>query len=198
MASTVDVFNLALSHISAKAFVQSLIEESNESKYCSANIDAAIEIVLEDHDWLFASAYEDLALTGVDAESPWIYQYTYPSLCVKAREIVKDSDQEKDVPFKPDLNSSKGGKVIHTDKQDARLRYTHLIKNIALFSPKAVEALSWKLASLIAIPLTGGNLKLKQNTETTYVNVLSAAKTSNFNENVNREAAEPSMISIRG
>ncbi len=201
MSSKVDIFNLALSSISAKAFVQSLNEDSNERKYCSANFDTALEVVLEDHDWKFASAYDDLAQLkessdDVPPPKPWIYEYAYPSEAVVVREIVRDSDNEKEVPFDPALNDEGTGKVIHTDKQSAKARYTKRITNTTLLSPRAVEAVGWKLATMIAIPLTG-NLKLKQEAEQSYLNAIAAAKASNFNEGVNRDAPDPSLITAR-
>ncbi len=196
MASEVDAYNLALSNIAAKAFVQSLTEDSNERKYCSANFNTALETVLEDHDWGFASAYKYLALTINDAEGQWIYQYAYPSDCIKVREIMRDSDDEAVIPYKKDMNSGGTGMVIHTDKESAKLRYTKKVANPVLFTAKAFEALGWKLSTMIAIPLTG-NLKLKQGAETSYLKVLAEAKVSDISEGVNRDAPTPTMISIR-
>ncbi len=201
MPSKVDIFNLALTNINAKAFVQSLTEDSNERKYCSANFNTALGVVLEDHDWSFASAYENLALLKQSTDTvpppvPWIYQYQYPSTCVKAREIVRNSDNEKPVPFRPDLNDEGTGKVIHTDKENAKLRFTKRITSPTLLTERAAEAVGWKLATMIAIPLTH-NLKLKQNAEQSYLNALAEAKASNFNESVNRDATEPSLIRDR-
>lgn len=198
MASMIDVFNMALSNIAARAFIQSLTEDSNERKYCSANIDNAIESVLEDHDWGFASSYENLALLkkyndAVPPPLPWLYQYSYPALCTKVREIVRLSDNDKEIPFKIDLSNDI--KVIHTDIQNAILRYTKRI-SLLLFSPRAIEALGWKLATRIVIPLTH-NLKLKQNAEQSYVNALAEAKAADSNENVNRPEREPDLILAR-
>ncbi len=201
MASKVDIFNLALTDISAKAFVQSLTEDSNERKYCSANFDAALDIVLEDHDWNFASAYDDLAQLKESSDDvpppiPWIYEYAYPSKAVVVREIVRDTDNEKDVPFAVALNDEGTGKVIHTDKQSAKARYTKRITNATLLSPRAAEAVGWKLATMIVIPLVG-DLKLKQSAEQSYLNAITQAKASNFNEGVNRKAPDPELIQAR-
>ncbi len=201
MASQVAIYNLALSNIAAKSRVNSLTEDTNERKVCSVHYDSARESVLEDHDWNFASFYDTLALikesTDTDAPPlPWLYQYTYPSTCIYAREITRQLDSESVVPFRVDLNDDKTGKVIHTDKQDAILRYTKRINNPTLFTPRAVEALGWKLSTLICISLTG-NLKLKQSAEESYLRSIRDAKASNYNESVNRDASDPSLISAR-
>lgn len=201
MASKVNIFNLALTNIAAKAQVQRDTEESNEAIYCLANFDVALEIVLEDHDWSFASAYDDLAQLKESSDDvpppvPWIYEYAYPSEAVVVREIVRDTDNEEEVPFQPALNDAGTGKVIHTDKQSAKARYTKRITNVTLLTPRAAEAVGWKLATMIVIPLVG-DLKLKQNAEQSYLNSIAEAKKSDLNEGVNRKAPDPSSIQAR-
>jgi hypothetical protein len=197
----VDIYNLALSNIAAKSRVNSLTEDSNEKKVCDAHYENAREIILEDHDWNFASFFETLALVKESTDAvppplPWLYEYTYPSTCVKIREITRELDSEPPVAFSVGLNDNKSGKVIRTDKQDAKARYTFRITNPALFTPRAVEAIGWKLATLIAITLTG-NLKLKQSAEESYLRAIIDAKSSNYNENINRKSADPSLIAAR-
>jgi len=201
MPSKVDIYNMALGNIAGKAFVQSLTEDSVERKTCDAFFNSALEVVLEDHDWGFASDDDSLALLKESSDDdpptkPWIYEYAYPSEAVKIREIVRDTDNEKEVPFAIGLNDAGTGKVILTDKKDAKARYTKRISNITLLTPRAAEAVGWKLSTMLAIPLTH-NLKLKQTAENSYVNAVASAKASNFNEGVNRTAPEPLGIQAR-
>ncbi len=201
MASEVEIYNLALTNIAAKAQVQGLTEESNERKYCSANFKSALTIVLEDHDWGFASDADDLALIRDSNDDPpprvpWIYEYAYPAEAVVVREIIRDTDNEKVVPFELGLNDSGTGKVIFTDKQSAKARWTRRITAITLLSPRAAECVGWKLATMIVIPLTH-NLKLKQNAEQSYLNALAEAKKSDFNEGENRKEPDPTLIQAR-
>lgn len=194
--SKVDLFNLALANISARAFVESLTEDSNERKYCSANYDAAVRAVLEDHDWNFASAHATLALDSDDPISPWLYRYTYPSKCIAAREIVKESDDAPEIPFKVDLDTAFTGKVIHTDQEQAVLRYTREVLTPGLFSPHAVIAAGWKLGSMIAIPLTH-KLQIKQICDQEYQRTISEARAMNSNEAVKRDDPTPDTIQAR-
>lgn len=201
MASKVDIFNLALADIASKSFVQSTGEDSVEAKTCASQFDSALEVVLEDHDWGFASDDDTLALDKESTDDdpptkPWIYEYVYPSEAVYIREIVRDTDNEKEVPFKIAINDQATGKVILTDKKSAKARWTRRITNVTLLSPRAAEAVAWKLATMIVIPLTH-NLKLKQSAEQSYLNAIGFAKASNLNEGVNREAPEPTGIQAR-
>lgn len=201
MASKVDIYNLALGNIASKSFLQSINEDSVERKTCDAQFDSALETVLEDHDWGFASDDDDLAQLkessdDVPPTEPWLFEYAYPSEAVVIREIVRDTDNEKEVAFAIGINDEGTGKVILTDKQEAKARWTRRITNVTLLSPRAAEAVGWKLATMIAIPLTH-NLKLKQSAEESYINAISSAKASNFNEGVNRTAPEPLGIQAR-
>ncbi len=201
MASKVDIYNLALGNIASKATVQSLTEDSNERKTCDAFFDSALQIVLEDHDWGFASDDDDLVQLKESSDlvpptKPWLYEYVYPSEAVFIREIVRDTDNEKEVPFAIGINDEATGKVILTDKKSAKARWTRRITNETLLTPRAAEAVGWKLSTMIVIPLTH-NLKLKQAAETSYLRAITQAKTSNFNEGANRTAPEPEAIQAR-
>ena len=147
MTSQVEIFNMALTNLSAKAFVQTLTEDSLERKYCSANYAAAVEAVLEEHDWKFASGFKTLSLSGDATVKPWLYRYDFPSDCIKMREIVKDSDDDDEIPFDEVLDEAKTGKNILTDQDKAVGRYTVRVTNANLFSPLFAEAVAWKLAA---------------------------------------------------
>lgn len=204
MASKINIFNFALAGVSAKAFVNSLEEDSNERKYCSAVFDSALDTFLGDHDWKFASFFTENGL-ALERDSdddpppavPWVYEYTYPSDCVVAREILRDTTNEAVVPFDVMLNPTSNGKVIVTDKFQAKLRYTQRISNVTLLSPSAAEAVGWKLATLIVIPLTK-DLKLKANAENAYAVALSAAAAHDFNEASHRKPPDPESLQFRG
>lgn len=196
MASEIEIYNLALTNVSAKSFVESPTEDSKERKFCSANFAQVVGAVLEDHDWNFASAYKTLALTSDDAVSPWVYQYGYPSDCIAAREIMRATDNEEVIAFRVDLDSAGTGKVIHTDRSQAVLRYTKRVLTPGLFSEKAVDAIGWKLATRIALPLTGSR-EILQYTQDMYLQSLAEAKAGNFNESSRRVDADPLSIQAR-
>lgn len=213
MSTKAEIFNLALTNVSAKGGVEDPNEDTFEANTCLENFDNALEVVLEDHDWGFASAYKVLALTTQTPQTPWLYQYTYPSDGLKAREVIRESLSvpsgsysssqlsvpvftEKEIPFRIDINATNTGRVIHTDKRDACLRYTRLINKESLLSPKAVDALGWKLATRIAMKITG-NEELKKFAEQGYLNSLITAAALDFNESVNRKPSDPEAISSR-
>ena len=201
MATKVDIYNLALANVASKSFIQNITEDSVARKTCDSQFQSALDTVLEDHDWGFASDDDALVVIRESSDTvpppkPWIYEYAYPSEAIFIREIIRDTDNEKEVPFDIGIDDNATGKVIFSDKKEAVARYTRKITNVGLLSPRAAEAVGWKLATLIAIPLTH-NLKLKASAETSYTNAISQAKASNLNEKVNRTEPEPTGIQAR-
>lgn len=197
MGSKIDIFNLALTNISAKAFVESLTENSVERKYCSANYEAVVKSVLADHDWNCASKQATLAETAGTAYGMWAYQYALPGNCVAVREIVRSSDNEKEIPFKVDLDEAGTGLVIHTDRAAAKARYTYALLTPSLYSAKLTEAVGWKLATRIWRPLTGGNKQIQQFVEEGYQRALAEARREDANEEVKRDDPDPETIQAR-
>lgn len=199
--SQVGVYNLALSNIVAENFVQSLEEDSIERITCDVHFQPSLDEVLGDHDWGFASKYQLLVVlkssqSAVPPQLPWAFEYEYPANCIHVREIAKDSDLEAEIPFSIGINDENTGRVIFTDKPQARARFTRLITTTELLSPKAIVALGWKMATRIVTPLVG-DLELKETAENEYRNAINQAKRYDFDEHVNREPAEPESIRAR-
>jgi len=148
---------MALTHISAKNQVSNIeTDTSTEAKTCRIFYEDALKFVLADVDWGFATARKTLALLSETAPDDWDYVYTYPSDCIKARQIFDGSRRTGTVkiPFEVNLNSDRTVKVIMTDQDVAQLRYTANISDPNLFPPGFVMAFSRYLAYLIAMPLT--------------------------------------------
>ncbi len=198
----VQLYNIALSNAGSKAVVQSLDEDTVERETCTVHFQASLNEVLEDHDWGFASKFELLAVLKSSTDDvppplPWVFEYEYPANCISVREITRDTDAEDEIPFQIGISDDNTAQVIYSDKGQAKARFTRALTNPVLLSPKAVIALGWKLATKIAMPLTG-NLEAKQRAEEEYKITISTAKASNFNQGVPREAAEPEAITSRG
>lgn len=157
MTTKTNICNMALTHISAKNTVTNIDTDSGqEAKTCRIFYDDALRFVLSDMDWNFASARVLLSELSEDAPVDWDYVYSYPTNCVKAREIFDASRSTNlvNIPFEVNLNADKTLKAVFTNQYQANLRYTHFVSDPNLFPPGFVMMLSWWLAYLIAFPLT--------------------------------------------
>lgn len=161
MASQIDICNQALAHIGAE-MINDLTESSSGAKYCKLFFAPARDIVLRDHFWNFAAKTEPLALLSV-TPTGWDFAYQYPTDCIRARAIWKAVESADPIKFE------RQGGMILTDEANAILEYTARITDTGLFDPTFVDALSWRLAADLAMPLAK-SLPIKQAMLTVYAN----------------------------
>lgn len=198
MATQVQICNLALMNIGVRS-ITSLTEASEAARRCALVYDAAVEAVLREHDWNFANRTESLALISGETLDGWEYVYMYPSNCLNPLKIKDEDGSAPDVPyvFKVQQSSSGASKSIATDVVNAKLEYTAKISDEAMFDSSFVEALSYKLAAMLAQPLTK-NTTLAGNMFTLYQSVMLKAKSVNKNEGNYKSEPTSSYIDARG
>lgn len=190
--STVSICNMALTHLGASSIAR-LDEGSKESLTCGIYFEQARDATLRDHPWNFATLRRALADTG-SSVAPWAYGYAYPVNCLFAREIVNPAGRAP-IPFEV-AGDGMGGRVIHTDQPQAVLRYTARITDLSAGDPLFIEALSWKLAAELAIPLTN-NRSLRDMAESQYRALLSLARANDANEGLTRPDTIASWLTSR-
>lgn len=153
MASKVDVFNLALSHIGHKAQITDPDETSVEANHCRRFYPIALGIALERHAWRFAT--RRIALAEVtNPVNHWMFAYALPNLCIAPRAVLlpESTDDTKEQPFAVESDAD-GNAILYTNVEDAVLKYTTLVEDTNKFTPYFVVALSYDLASLLAGPI---------------------------------------------
>jgi hypothetical protein len=190
MASEVDICNLALSHIGASATISSLTEQSEEAFHCNLLYADARDAVLRAHPWGFAKRH--LALSDVGSPpGNWSYRYSYPNDAIYAREILQTNTAGDPIKFEVALSDAYNARVILTDQKEAVLVYTYKVTNTLAFDPLFVNALTWRIAADIAMPLTRDQERLKAAYQM-YQAGISQAQLFDVNEShedLNREAS---------
>lgn len=153
--STVQIANMALSHIGDNSTIEALTENSAQAKTANLWYDFARKFTLKAWDWSFARKRASLAVHGDDPPSEWTYRYQYPADCIAARFIENPAGKLADpVPFTVEY-SDDGTKSILTDTEEAILIYTRDATEPLLFSEFFIDVFSLVLASKIAFALTG-------------------------------------------
>lgn len=152
MASDVDISNLALSHFGQAADISDLNppDGSIEAELCARFFPVARDELLEEYDWTFARRRATIAELTNDRED-FEYRYARPSDCLKERRLLPDgySNDQNDIAV-----WQREGDSIYTSESLAVLVYTFLLEDTTKFSPLFVIALTWRLASYIAGPIT--------------------------------------------
>lgn len=210
MITQTHIANMALSHVGARGTIESLNEQSVEAMSCRLWYDLARVTTLEAQDWTFARKKVELALDGDDAPLDWTYRYQYPGDCIKARSIVTPTAMNyvdetyyfsgwryspDTPPFEIELNSW-GVKTVVTDTPEAVLRYTADISDTTLFSRNFIFAMSYGLASMIAVKLTG-KVAIKQECEEMFLKSVRNAAAIDANEGIDRAPREATWITAR-
>lgn len=157
MSSEVQICNLALSHIGARR-IQSLNDPIPEARECKLFYPIARDAALRDNDWAFAR--KRIALAQLTEEFiGWDYAYGYPRDCHKDREIWNGigypAEPHEKVPYEIASNSTLDGSVILTNEEAAYLVYTAKVTNVNVFDAMFIDAISFRLASDLAIPVKG-------------------------------------------
>lgn len=154
MASAVDICNLALAHIGNKAEVTAIMppDGSAEAAQCGKFYPIARDECLSEFDWGFAKRRQILAQISGTAPSGWEYWYTVPNPYLVARQVVVE-EYNTPVQFTTESDATHGTIILaNTDK--AELWYTAIIEDTTKFPPLFIHALSWLLASYLALPVT--------------------------------------------
>lgn len=180
MASQTDICNMALSAIGARSSIASINEGSAEANACLLHYQTTLEAVLRAAHWNFARKQLNLALlidgtTGVAPfpPSPWLYEYAYPSDCIRARFVMPWFQTAPNAPqqvmpepyyvgppvrfaISSDLDiNNQPVQVILTNQPQAQLVYTWRNTNTAFFDPDFVVAFSNALGVRICQPVSG-------------------------------------------
>jgi hypothetical protein len=156
MASQIDIFNMALSHIGATATVQDLNERSAERIICSRFYDTTRDALLayKACPWSFAIKVVPLADIGSPPE-PWAYRYAMPNDCITALYIAQDIGNnlrdDQQVPFQ--IVTADAGRALLTNQPGASLCYVSRVTETERYSSPFVEALAMRLAAVICMPI---------------------------------------------
>lgn len=171
MASEVEIANLALAHLGDSATVASLSppEGSAQAERCARFYPLARDVMQEDFVWSFCIRRKTLALVANWSSGKWAYAYAAPSEMIRPISVSHPdaSSDQVDVtgarpgaPFQLESLDT-GAVVILTNQPDAELRYTVKVVDSTKFSAQFVDALSWRLASMLAGPILKGDAGIK-------------------------------------
>lgn len=191
MASIIEICNIALSRLGNSRSINSLTEQSKEAGVCSLHYEPARNAVLSDFDWNFATKRVALADTGTPPPD-WQYAYRYPTDCMRITALMlpgmRNPPARLRVQYETGVDDAGTGKLIFTDQPEAWLKYVGLVTDPNVFDALFRDAMSWRMAADMAMPLTAGP-QLAQNALTMYAQVIRSAGSRSMNES--QEPQEP-------
>lgn len=157
--SKTGVCNKALHFIGIGEEIASIDERSSDAKACKMFYADALDEVLREWPWPFATRTVSLDMVNTlgDDDEPerysteFFYAYRYPSDCLYVRRIVSGTvpDTEESL-VRYEIGSDTSGRLILTDAAEAEIKYTARISDESLFPPDFAMALAYRIAIYIA------------------------------------------------
>ena len=194
--SPVMVANMALTRLGGRS-IASLDEGSRESVLTNTFFESSRDSVLRAHPWAFAGRRRALALVdSALSGAGWACVYGYPIDCLAVRKLDTPLPDGDPIPYEVTTDAN-GTRVILSDLSSAVLVYTARSIDLGTADPLFIEALSWKLAADIAIPLSQDK-NLWDIMRQQYQTTLSQARTADANEGQARAAGVADWLKARG
>lgn len=198
MASKIDIWNLALSHIGHRANVGDPDEASVEANHCRRFYPIALGAALERHSWAFSTRRAQLA----EVDNPlnqWAFAYALPNSCKKAWEVLppESTDLRDGQPFVIETSDT-GDFVLYTNMEDAVLRYGVLVTDTTKYSDLFILTLSYELASMLVGPIPkDAKMKKAMLDAAAYYASIAQAADANASQDSSYQDFTPSHLAAR-
>lgn len=157
---TTFLINRALSRIgTSKQIANILTDTGQDAATALLHLGGEVNRTLRDFPWPFATRWLALELVGGTSSVPvngeWQYAYRRPGDCVFERRIAAARGGAVDPTPPPfELSQDDTGGLIYTNQASAYLEYTaRPLCAAASVDPLFREALTWRLAAVLAVPL---------------------------------------------
>lgn len=180
VSSPLDIANMALGNIGQGA-IQSFNGPAASQRLTKQRYDEARIEALSATLWNFASLWRVGNPVAIDPKPHWQYVFVYPADALKVFEILKASGETTEIPFEVTARPDVAGKLIHCNQPSPTFVYTKDTTDLASFTPEFTTALSWLLASKIAMGITK-SIKIQQEAYKMWIGLSSTAVAASANE----------------
>lgn len=174
MASLADVFNLALSVISAAESVDDPDAQNSTTAALRRFWPMARDMTLRDFPWACVRKVRVLSQASEDPPAGWAYAYNYPSDCLFALAVMPSTglrsqniwfdcwdrhihNRPQRYPFERMLRADGQGQIIVSDLESAYLLQITQVTNPVVYDVSLVAACAAQLGQLV-----GPTLKVKR------------------------------------
>jgi len=194
----VTVCNMTMGHIGADNINDLKSDRSTSAEACNTFFETARDATLEAFDWGFARVPRPLAKSALEnTRTDWAYMYEYPSDIVSVRRLLHQNRRTNDpYPFEVALKPDGSNRCVLTDLDKAKAICTFRVVNLNLWTPLAIEALSWKLAALTVTPITQSPQNIGSYEQQFQIRI-AAAQTANANQGQKDKPNESELVESR-
>lgn len=224
MTSQIDIANRALSKIGTQKTISSFTDPTPAATQCGLWYNAKRQALLRTAPWGFGRRQLALTQTGDavpdnTAPYPWLYQYAYPSDCLKFRYVLAQppTSTTTSAPNVSDtglwgMRPSRSHRFLIANSFDAQNNasktvlsnvssavgvYTYDATDPNQFDPLFVDALVDSLAAELVMALSG-NVGLMQQCKASAEDKITKARVADGNEAIPKTDHTPDWIATRG
>ena len=152
-----EIINLSLLHLGQSAITQTQLTDNVIPSAIVANVfwEPCRDEVLGESNWSFATVTHTLSSLDIE-DSEWAKCYSYPTLSVSNMWFVFNTftyDKKSEQEFTRRHIVTLGVSVIFSDLENAIAEYTYKVTDTLLWDNKFNMAMSYRLASSMALPL---------------------------------------------
>jgi hypothetical protein len=159
MATEAGICNSALSKLGNNR-INSLTEGTTAANLCLEQYGKLRDHLLRSHDWNFAASRVKLAQFSSTPAFGYNFQYALPSDWMRTISVHPGDRRKGHVTDYATESTEAEGRVLRTDCPDVHLRYVRKVGDPNVMDPAFREALAWRLAMELAVPLAkSGSLR---------------------------------------
>lgn len=150
----INIINNALNYLGQQN-IQSIDEQNDRARKCKQLYDVARKELLRKQDWGFAQEEVELNKLTTENYLERRYVYAYPTDALFIKKIYSKESIRLRRNFEYRVAVLDGQKVICSNQTNPRAIITKDVQDTTLFDETFKEALSYLLASKVALALTG-------------------------------------------
>lgn len=194
--SVTEICNMALAHLRA-GDITSIDDQTPEGRNCKKFYQQSLDETLRAVDWNFARTFANgVPLAGVTLAPGWGAAFAYPNDCAALRGIARRCQTEN--PRNYMISQASGSRIIYANVSAPVFVYTSKATPISAYDDMFISALTYILASKIAIPITG-NAEMMSGMQQMARGMLARASADNYNEEPETlEDPVPDWLAVRG
>lgn len=196
MATEVGICNSGLSKLGNNR-INSLTEGTPAANLCLEQYDKLRDELLRGHDWNFAASRVKLAQLSATPAFGYDYQYALPSDWMRTIGVYPDDEGAVYLTDYATESTAGEGRVLLTDYTDVYMRYVRKVEDPNVMDPAFREALAWRLAVELAVPLAKSG-SLRDRMSAGFETSLSVAKSVDGQDDPPQAVPDGSWVTGRG
>ena len=196
MATEAGICNSALAKLGNNRIV-SLTEGTPAANLCLEQYGKLRDHLLRAHDWNFAASRVKLAQLSSTPAFGYAFQYALPADWMRTISVHSRDSRGDPITDYATESTEAEGRVLRTDHAVVYLRYVRKLTDPNVMDPSFREALAWRLAMELAVPLAKSG-RLRDRMERGFEDALAVSKSVDGQDDPPQAVPAGDWVTARG